>query len=414
MPSVSRCPQCEQQVSIPPGVPGEITVRCPLCSAEYPLADALATLPPMLVPVGLQALGLAADGSAHPAQVGAGAAFEAGSRAVHPADVGVSGVVETAQAADDQQLWGNLLAEVAETEVVAIESIAVGQADATVGQPAAATDVLSAAATQAPDVAITEEAAETAAAESQQPGAQSTDGSTAQSATEGEQPASGETAGEGFSVIEAGATGEAALPISIKARPSRSREVNPLVHIGGMVVFGVVGLGLGYYFSNLLFGPRMDFLRIPLPFVRHTYKHWGGGQGEQSGAETGNNGAASEAGASRGGSRTPPKPQQQPESNTAPRADEKSPSAGQDQAAPQQPSPDSGGGAKKEPDSGKPSGTKQQPKQPPGKAEQPPDDEPMQLPGDLPDIRGNQPIEEPELEPPPKPETSRPASRAEL
>ena len=413
MPSISRCPQCEQQVSIPPGVPGEITVRCPLCNAEYPLADALASLPPMLVPVGLQALGLAADGSAHPVEVGAAADIQAHGSAASQAIADISGVVDAAQAAGDQQVWGNLLAEAVETEVVAIESIAVGQPDATVGQPAAAIDVSAVPATQAPAALISEEAAESTAAELQQPGSQPTDEATAQSATEGEQAALGETAGEGFSVIEAGATGEAALPISIKARPSRSREVNPLVHIGGMVVFGVVGLGLGYYFSNLLFGPRMDFLRIPLPFVRHTYKHWGGGQGEQSGAETGNNGAASEAGASRGGSRTPPKPPQQPESTGAPQADQKPPSGEQHIAAPEQPGPGNVDAAEK-PVPTKPPHAKEQPKQPSGKAEQPPEDEPMQLPGDLPDIRGNQPIEEPELEPPPKPDKAGPASRAEL
>jgi|GEM_PF-2347200 len=414
MPSISRCPQCEQQVSIPPGVPGEITVRCPLCNAEYPLADALATLPPMLVPVGLQALGLAADGSTHPVEVGAAADIEAHGSAAYQTIAGISGMVDAAQAADDQQVWGNLLAEVVETEVVAIESIAVGQADATVGRPAAATDVSSAPATQAPDAPIATEPAEGTAAEPQQTDGQPTGEATAVSEVGSEQPGSGETTEGSFSQIQAGATGEAALPISIKARPGRGREVNPLVHIGGMVVFGVVGLGLGYYFSNLLFGPRMDFLRIPLPFVRHTYKHWGGGQGEPSGAETGNTGAASEAGASRGGRRTSSKPPQKAENNAATQAGQKQPSGRQDESAPQQPSPDSGVGDNKEADSGKPSGAEQPPKQPSGKAEQPPEEEPMQLPGDLPDIRGNQPIEEPELEPPPKPEPTPPASRAEL
>jgi hypothetical protein len=46
--SVVACPKCQEQVTIPPRAPQSARVRCPLCSEVYTLADALATLPPML------------------------------------------------------------------------------------------------------------------------------------------------------------------------------------------------------------------------------------------------------------------------------------------------------------------------------------------------------------------------------
>ena len=48
---VANCPECERQVTIPDGIDPEVPVRCPLCSAEYPLSEAMATAPPELVPV---------------------------------------------------------------------------------------------------------------------------------------------------------------------------------------------------------------------------------------------------------------------------------------------------------------------------------------------------------------------------
>ncbi|OHB70094.1 MAG: hypothetical protein A2V70_00440 [Planctomycetes bacterium RBG_13_63_9] len=51
MPSVSKCPKCQQAVTIPDGVDREVEVRCPLCAVVYPLGEAMAELPPALVPV---------------------------------------------------------------------------------------------------------------------------------------------------------------------------------------------------------------------------------------------------------------------------------------------------------------------------------------------------------------------------
>jgi len=51
MPIICECPKCHQPVTIPDGVNSDVEVRCPLCEAEYPLQEAMAELPPALVPV---------------------------------------------------------------------------------------------------------------------------------------------------------------------------------------------------------------------------------------------------------------------------------------------------------------------------------------------------------------------------
>jgi hypothetical protein len=48
---ISTCPRCQKQVSVPPGVDSAALVRCPLCSGEYALNEALAWTPPALIPV---------------------------------------------------------------------------------------------------------------------------------------------------------------------------------------------------------------------------------------------------------------------------------------------------------------------------------------------------------------------------
>ena len=46
--AISSCPRCTQQVTLPVGVSTHAQVRCPLCRAEYTLADALVNMPPLL------------------------------------------------------------------------------------------------------------------------------------------------------------------------------------------------------------------------------------------------------------------------------------------------------------------------------------------------------------------------------
>ena len=56
MSTISNCPKCAGQVTIPDGVAGRVAndeqVRCPLCGEEFPLHDAMAGVPPELIPVG--------------------------------------------------------------------------------------------------------------------------------------------------------------------------------------------------------------------------------------------------------------------------------------------------------------------------------------------------------------------------
>lgn len=51
MPSISECPKCQRPVTIPDGLSPQAEVRCPLCAVVYPLGEAMAKLPPALVPV---------------------------------------------------------------------------------------------------------------------------------------------------------------------------------------------------------------------------------------------------------------------------------------------------------------------------------------------------------------------------
>ncbi len=50
--SISSCPRCAQQVTLPMGISTSARVRCPLCRAEYALADALVNMPPILEVIG--------------------------------------------------------------------------------------------------------------------------------------------------------------------------------------------------------------------------------------------------------------------------------------------------------------------------------------------------------------------------
>jgi hypothetical protein len=50
--SISSCPRCTEQVTLPVGISNNARVRCPKCRAEYTLADALVNMPPMLEVIG--------------------------------------------------------------------------------------------------------------------------------------------------------------------------------------------------------------------------------------------------------------------------------------------------------------------------------------------------------------------------
>ena len=47
--TIAQCPECSEQVRIPPGVGADAEVRCPLCLADYSLGVVLTKLPPQLI-----------------------------------------------------------------------------------------------------------------------------------------------------------------------------------------------------------------------------------------------------------------------------------------------------------------------------------------------------------------------------
>ena len=65
--SISTCPRCAEQVTLPMGISTSARVRCPLCRAEYALADALVNMPPILEVIGEHAEELSADWFDEPA-----------------------------------------------------------------------------------------------------------------------------------------------------------------------------------------------------------------------------------------------------------------------------------------------------------------------------------------------------------
>ncbi|HUT11784.1 MAG TPA: hypothetical protein VMY42_14890 [Thermoguttaceae bacterium] len=49
---ISNCPKCQQPVRVPDELDLATEVRCPLCEAEYLLSEAMAEVPPALIPIG--------------------------------------------------------------------------------------------------------------------------------------------------------------------------------------------------------------------------------------------------------------------------------------------------------------------------------------------------------------------------
>ncbi|HEY4759292.1 MAG TPA: IBR domain-containing protein [Thermoguttaceae bacterium] len=51
MPTISTCPRCSRFITIPEHLEAAALVACPFCGAEFPLGDAMALIPPELIPV---------------------------------------------------------------------------------------------------------------------------------------------------------------------------------------------------------------------------------------------------------------------------------------------------------------------------------------------------------------------------
>lgn len=90
--STVTCPKCVRQVSLPLGDDRTVRVRCPLCSGEYSLQEAIDFVPPMLLIVPAPSLaGVQPTEHREPAPAAAAAAFEAETMfAAHSADTGTA------------------------------------------------------------------------------------------------------------------------------------------------------------------------------------------------------------------------------------------------------------------------------------------------------------------------------------
>jgi hypothetical protein len=223
MPSISTCPKCAEQVTVPDGLAESAAVRCPVCDAEYPVDDvteptaetddANDDLPPELIPVepSLETEPDSADKETGPlvkcpccdAQFGLGEVIvvatgeELGSEAA--AAIGPDGSVTSNHDEPEES-----------TFAVAI--------DTGIGPPPAASGAF--------DFEDNE--------------ADRRDGALA---------------------IAASAAG---------VRRRRDGEKHPLRLIVEVVLGGVAGLAITYYGLNFFGGPRFDWFEVYLPGVAHT------------------------------------------------------------------------------------------------------------------------------------------------
>ena len=292
---ISKCPQCGDQVSIPEGVIAEATVRCPICAAEYPLADALASAPPMLVVVDLgPSLAMAAaapwqtDAPAAEAPVAADdldrwlSPEPSASERQVDSDVepvaGAIGLDDEAAADEAVDQWPaesdtGITIETEDAEHAATDEdmfALVGHADesdtAEIGEELFADS-------EAADAAQRESAVD----ESDEIGLR-VEGETAAAAPS--ETLEADEAFAGFAAVQE--SKEAGATTAAKMRRKQSKRGNPLVQLIGLVGGGVVGLLLGYYVLNFFWGEQHDYLKVWLPGVAHTAKHrptWLGGGG---------------------------------------------------------------------------------------------------------------------------------------
>ncbi len=250
---ISRCPQCGREVAIPPGVVAEAVVRCPICSAEYPLADALSQLPPLLIVVD-PVLAVAESSSAADVTSvqSAATAEEAALLAQQP----------VAEATEGEGAESDLFAPADEAAGLAegkeIESV---EGESFEGAPAVDEDEEAVAADQA------EGAAEDEALE---------EGDFGVVGEEAEAEAEGSAALADFARLQ-----EAKPEPSTAAKMRRKKGKNPVWQLGGVIGGAVIGLFMGYYVLNFFWGPQHDYLGIWLPGCPHTAKHrptWLGGE----------------------------------------------------------------------------------------------------------------------------------------
>lgn len=252
---ISRCPQCGREVAIPPGVVAEAVVRCPICSAEYPLADALSQLPPLLIVVDPV---LAVAGSEEASDVTS---------------------VQSAPTADEVALLARQpIADAAEGEgadlFAAAEETGDESAETAVGEAAESADDDVFESAVAADEAVADEQAEGAVED--EAVAEEEFGIAGEEDVEEDADAEGAAALADFARLQ-----EAKAEPSTAAKLRRKKGKNPVWQLGGVIGGAVVGLFLGYYVLNFFWGPQHDYFGVWLPGCPHTAKHrptWLGGE----------------------------------------------------------------------------------------------------------------------------------------
>lgn len=225
MAKISRCPQCGEKVTIPTAIDDDRLVRCPLCDAEFPLAEALSDAeeaPPELVAVEavpqapeesqVESEPEAADAPAEDPEVqaavdaGDSQSEEAGETEEAPDDVSK----EAAEAAASINLWDDV------SEAPKIDT----------GTPV-------------------DDDAESHAAGIHFGGIVTAD--------EDDEP-------EGEAAVSGG-------------RKKKKKEKSFAREMVGIILGGVGGVLLAYYGLNFFGGPRFDFAEVYLPGIQHTVKH---------------------------------------------------------------------------------------------------------------------------------------------
>ncbi len=262
---ISRCPQCGREVAIPPGVVAEAVVRCPICSAEYPLADALSQLPPLLIVVDPVLAVAESDAAADVTSVqSAATAEEVALLAQQPAAEAIGGAgTEADLFAPSDEATADTIGEAAGIATGEAEESAEGDLFEDAATDAEAATVGEAVATDQAEGVAEEEAVE--------------EGEFGLAGEEGEEDAesAGATALADFARLQ-----ESKAEPSTAAKLRRKKGKNPVWQLGGVIGGAVIGLFLGYYVLNFFWGAQHDYLGIWLPGCPHTAKHrptWLGG-----------------------------------------------------------------------------------------------------------------------------------------
>ncbi|MBN2475340.1 MAG: hypothetical protein JXB62_12070 [Pirellulales bacterium] len=216
---ISQCPKCRQPVTIPDGIGCDIEVRCPLCADVYPLGEAMAGVPPALIPVKTE--GTTGQPGGSDATSGSGLVCEPFHVDRSPKAATESVVGKGPSTEEEGPRFGS-----AEKVDAAPQINTTGAGE---GSPAIDTG----------QIPVDSEALAGLRIEGDEPP---------------DQPA-GETPAR-------------------HRRPTQRKQKSVAKELLGAVFGGLLGLAIGYYLLNWFGGQRFDFLNVYLPGVPHTYQYW--------------------------------------------------------------------------------------------------------------------------------------------